>query len=43
MPIDADFYARITDVLGDEPIIGRNLAMRFRITLDHGKRVIIDP
>ena len=28
-------------VLGHEPIIGRNLARHFHITLDHGKRVMI--
>jgi predicted aspartyl protease len=40
---DAGFYTAIVSVLGNEPIIGRNLARRFRITLDHGKRVIIQP
>lgn len=40
---DAGLYAAIIGVLGTEPIIGRNLARHFRITLDHGRQVIIRP
>ena len=40
---DAGVYAVIISVLGNEPIIGRNLARHFRITLDHGRHVIIRP
>jgi hypothetical protein len=29
-------------ILGQEPIIGRSLARRFRITLDYGKRVVVE-
>lgn len=29
--------------LGDEPLIGRGIADRFTITLDHGQRVIVEP
>jgi predicted aspartyl protease len=29
--------------LGDEPIVGRGLTDRFRVTLDHGQRVIVEP
>jgi predicted aspartyl protease len=36
-------YAAIIGVLGTEAIIGRNLARHFRITLDHGRQVIIRP
>jgi predicted aspartyl protease len=38
---DAGLYAAIISVLGHEPIMGRNLARHFHITLDHGKRVMI--
>jgi len=40
---DAGASAAIIGVLGNEPIIGRNLARRFRITLDHGRQVILEP
>jgi hypothetical protein len=33
----------LVTVLGDEPLIGRRLADRFRVTRDHGARVIIEP
>jgi clan AA aspartic protease len=33
----------IVTLLGDEPIIGRQLIERFTITLDHGARVIVEP
>ena len=36
------FEAVIT-VLGDEPIVGRNLTNHFSILLDHGQRVIVQP
>ena len=29
--------------LGDEPIVGRGVTDHFRLTLDHGQRVIVDP
>lgn len=29
-------------VLGDEPIIGRGIIDRFKITLDHGQKVILE-
>src|SRR4051794_26672084 len=40
---DAGSGAAIISVLGTEPIIGRNLARRFRITLERGKQVVIEP
>ena len=40
---DAGVSAAIIGVLGNEPLIGRNLARRFRITLDHGRKVILEP
>jgi predicted aspartyl protease len=40
---DAGASAAIIGILGNEPIIGRNLARRFRITLDHGRQVILEP
>lgn len=40
---EAGSSAAIVSVLGREPIIGRNLARRFRITLERGKRVWIEP
>jgi predicted aspartyl protease len=40
---DAGVYAAIISVLGHEPILGRNLARHFQITLDHGSRVTIRP
>jgi predicted aspartyl protease len=29
--------------LGDEPLVGRGVGDRFRITLDHGQQVILEP
>jgi predicted aspartyl protease len=36
------FTAAIT-ALGDEPIVGRGVTDRFRLILDHGQRVIVEP
>ena len=36
------FDALIT-ALGDEPIVGRGVTDRFKVTLDHGQQVIVDP
>ena len=33
----------IITALGDEPMIGRTLVSRFRVTLDHGQQVIVEP
>lgn len=30
-------------VLGNQPLIGQNVLRRFTLTLDHGKRVILEP
>ena len=40
---DAGVNAAIIGVLGNEPLIGRNLTQRFRITMDHGQQVILEP
>ena len=40
---DAGTFPAVISVLGDEPILGRSLTNRFSITLDHGRRVIIQP
>jgi predicted aspartyl protease len=40
---DAGAFPAIISALGTEPMIGRNLARRFRITLDRGSRVIVGP
>jgi predicted aspartyl protease len=29
--------------LGDQPLIGQNVLRQFTLTLDHGKRVILEP
>ena len=29
-------------IMGDEPIIGRSIIKHFKITLDHGRRIILD-
>jgi hypothetical protein len=29
--------------LGDEPIVGRGVTDRFRLILDHGTQVIVEP
>ena len=39
---DAGVNAAIIGVLGNEPLIGRNLTRRFRITMDHGQQVILE-
>lgn len=33
----------LISVLGDEPIAGRGLTDRFRLTLDHGERIVLEP
>jgi predicted aspartyl protease len=33
----------IITILGDEPLVGRSIIERFRITLDHGQRVLVEP
>jgi len=38
---NAGTFATVISVLGDVPIIGRTLADRFKITLDHGRRVVL--
>ena len=30
-------------LLGDDPLVGREIATHFIITLDHGQRVIVEP
>ena len=35
--------AVVISVLGDEPIVGRAVSDSFRVTLDHGQRVIVEP
>jgi predicted aspartyl protease len=30
-------------VLGDQPLIGQSILRRFKLTLDHGKQVILEP
>jgi len=30
-------------VLGDEPLVGRGVSDRFRIILEHGQRLIVEP
>jgi predicted aspartyl protease len=39
---EAGVSAAIIGVLGNEALMGRNLARRFRITLDHGRQVIVE-
>jgi predicted aspartyl protease len=36
------FSAAVT-ILGDEPLVGRGLTDRFRVILDHGSEVIVEP
>ena len=38
----ATFPVLVT-ALGNEPLIGRGVSDRYRITLDHGQRVIVEP
>ena len=33
----------IVIALGDEPILGRAVADQFKITLDHGRRIVVEP
>jgi predicted aspartyl protease len=35
-------FPALVTVLGDEPLIGRESATHFTITLDHGERVIVE-
>ena len=36
-------FAALITALGDEPLIGCEVASHFTITLDHGQRVIVEP
>ncbi len=36
-------YPVAVTILGDETIIGRRLTDRFRVILDHGREVIVEP
>lgn len=36
-------HAVLISVLGDEPIAGRGLTDRFRLILDHGERIALEP
>jgi len=36
-------HAVLISVLGDEPIAGRGLTDRFRLVLDHGERIVLEP
>ena len=36
-------FPALVTVLGDEPLMGREIAARFTITLDHGERVTVEP
>jgi predicted aspartyl protease len=38
-----DSFGVLVTVLGDEPLVGRGVTDRFRLVLDHGERVIIEP
>ena len=37
-PIDVSVF-----ILGDEVLVGRSLMDHFRVTLDHGKQIIVEP
>jgi hypothetical protein len=30
-------------LLGDEPIMGRGIGDRYRMVLDHGQRLVVEP
>src|SRR5438105_8462844 len=36
-------FPAVITALGDEPLVGREVATHFTITLDHGRRVIVEP
>lgn len=36
-------FPAIVIVLGDEPVAGRGVTDRFRVILDHGRQLIIEP
>ena len=36
-------YPVLVSVLGDEPLVGRGFSDRFRIVLDHGVRLTVEP
>ena len=37
------FTNAIVTTVGDKPLIGRNLLRHFVVTLDHGRRVLVEP
>src|SRR5947208_13688455 len=39
----ADTFEANASLLGDEALIGRLITNRFRITLDHGRVVVVEP
>lgn len=40
---DLDPFPVLVTVLGDEPLMGRGIIDRFRVILDHGQRVVLEP
>jgi hypothetical protein len=36
-------FRALIAAIGDEPIVGRGITDRLRITLDHGSQVIVEP
>lgn len=41
---DAGYYRRVdVFVMGDEVLVGRGLMDHFKVTLDHGRKLIVEP
>ena len=40
---DLDPFPVLVTALGDEPLIGRGVSDRFKVTLDHGHQVVVEP
>jgi predicted aspartyl protease len=36
-------FAVAVTVLGDEPLVGHDICERFKITLDHGRQLLVEP
>ena len=36
-------FPTVVIALGDEPIVGRQVSDRFRVVLDHGQQVVVEP
>ncbi|HLC30606.1 MAG TPA: hypothetical protein VJM51_07480 [Dehalococcoidia bacterium] len=37
-----DPFSALVTTIGDEPLVGRGVTDRFAVTLDHGRRIVVE-